>query len=78
MCSIADNLYIYVNEIDFRQANQLTMSDRKTLLSLYELICHLVHLSEHQYLKQFCDAVEFLGASELLANLMVIGKRSRK
>lgn len=49
------------------------MDERKTLLSLYELICHLVHLNDQQYLTQFCDAVDILGASELLANLMVIG-----
>lgn len=50
------------------------MGERKTLLSLYELICHLVHLNEHQYLKQFCKAVELLEASELLANMLVIGE----
>lgn len=44
----------------------------KTLVSMYELVCHLVHLSE-QFLSQFCDSVEILGATDLLVGFISQG-----
>lgn len=41
----------------------------KTLSSLYELICHLIHLND-SFLTQFCDALAILGASNLLVQFI--------
>lgn len=53
--------------------NSLTDDEFRTLLNLYELVCHLVHLSD-QFLTQFCDAVAILGANELLVKFISNGK----
>ncbi|XP_059618657.1 serine/threonine-protein kinase fused [Phlebotomus argentipes] len=47
----------------------LSQDDIKTLASLYELVCHLVHLSDC-CLSQFCDALVVLGATQLLVNFI--------
>lgn len=57
----------------FRQLKMLTSTEVKTLVSLYELVCHLVHLNE-QFLSQFCDSVEILGATDLLVGFISQGK----
>lgn len=50
----------------------LSMEELKTLVSLYELTCHLVHLNE-QFLAQFCDSVNII-ASDLLVHFLAFGK----
>lgn len=53
--------------------NKITSDELITLRSLYELVCHLVHLND-QFLSQFCDAVAILGANELLINFISNGE----
>lgn len=57
----------------FRKIQKLTSDELITLRSLYELVCHLVHLND-QFLSQFCDAVAILGANELLINFISNGE----
>lgn len=59
----------------YRQLKFLTSTEVNTLVSLYELVCHLVHLNE-QFLTQFCDSVEILGATDLLVGFISQGKRA--
>ncbi|XP_055710475.1 serine/threonine-protein kinase fused [Phlebotomus papatasi] len=47
----------------------LSQDEIKTLACLYELVCHLVHLSDC-CLSQFCDALAVLGATKLLVNFI--------
>lgn len=47
----------------------LTEEDIKTLSSLYELVCHLIHMND-SFLTQFCDALAILGASNLLVQFI--------
>lgn len=51
----------------------LTEEDIKTLSSLYDLVCHLVHLND-SFLTQFCDALAILGASNLLVQFISGGE----
>lgn len=53
----------------------LTEEDIKTLSSLYELVCHLIHMND-SFLTQFCDALAILGASNLLVQFISGGKQS--
>ncbi|KAG4065174.1 hypothetical protein HA402_007571 [Bradysia odoriphaga] len=53
----------------FRQLKLLSLTEVKTLVSMYELVCHLVHLNE-QFLSQFCDSVEILGTTDLLVGFI--------
>lgn len=62
-----------ISDFLFRQLKMLSSAEVKTLVSLYELVCHLVHLNE-QFLSQFCDSVEILGATELLVGFISQGK----
>lgn len=60
-------------KMSLRQLKLLSSTEVKTLVSLYELVCHLVHLNE-QFLSQFCDSVEILGATDLLVGFISQGK----
>lgn len=51
----------------------LTDEDIKTLSSLYDLVCHLIHLND-SFLTQFCDALAILGASNLLVQFISGGE----
>lgn len=62
------------NIFSSRQLKFLSLTEVKTLVSLYELVCHLVHLNE-QFLSQFCDSVEILGATDLLVGFISQGKK---
>lgn len=64
-----------INCFPFRQLKLLTSTEVKTLVSLYELVCHLVHLND-QFLSQFCDSVEILGATELLVGFISQGNEA--
>lgn len=55
-----------------RQLKFLSLTEVKTLVSMYELVCHLVHLNE-QFLSQFCDSVEILGTTDLLVGFISQG-----
>lgn len=55
----------------------LTAEDVKTLSSLYELVCHLIHMND-SFLTQFCDALAILGASNLLVQFISGGKWQAK
>lgn len=50
------------------------MEELRTLASVYELTCHLVHL-DVEFLMQFCAIVEFI-ASDVLIHLLSAGKRT--
>ncbi|XP_016986805.1 serine/threonine-protein kinase fused [Drosophila rhopaloa] len=52
-----------------RSIPELTVEELETACSLYELVCHLVHLQQ-QFLTQFCDAVAILAASDLFLNFL--------
>ncbi|XP_016967044.1 serine/threonine-protein kinase fused [Drosophila biarmipes] len=52
-----------------RSIPELTIEELETACSLYELVCHLVHLQQ-QFLTQFCDAVAILAASDLFLNFL--------
>lgn len=56
-----------------RTIDQISRDELRTVLSLYELVCHLVHLND-QFLSQFCDAVAILGVNHLLVNFLTNGK----
>lgn len=56
-----------------RSIPELTVEELETACSLYELVCHLVHLQQ-QFLTQFCDAVAILAASDLFLNFLTHGK----
>lgn len=48
----------------------------KTLTSIYQLICHLIHLND-DFLPQLCDAV-FILAMDLLRHILRDGKYSNQ
>ncbi|GAB0095339.1 Serine/threonine-protein kinase fused [Sergentomyia squamirostris] len=52
-----------------KMLRDLSHDEIKTLASLYELVCHLIHLSD-SCLSQFCDALAVLGATKLLVNFI--------
>ncbi|XP_017088363.2 serine/threonine-protein kinase fused [Drosophila bipectinata] len=52
-----------------RSIPDLTEEELETASSLYELVCHLVHLQQ-AFLSQFCDAVAILSANELFLNFL--------
>ncbi|XP_017015606.2 serine/threonine-protein kinase fused [Drosophila takahashii] len=52
-----------------RSIPELTLEELQTACSLYELVCHLVHLQQ-QFLTQFCDAVAILAAGDLFLNFL--------
>lgn len=54
------------NLFHFSSIGLLSGEDLRTLSSLYELVCHLVHLGT-QFLSQFCDAIAILGADEIFS-----------
>lgn len=54
----------------------LTDDDLKALSTLYELVCHLIHLND-AFLTQFCDALVILRASNLLVQFIAGGKWRR-
>lgn len=55
-----------------RRMSSMKLEEVKTLSSLYELVCHLVHSGE-SFLTQFCDAIAVLGADKLLVNFLSSG-----
>lgn len=52
-----------------RQVSTLDNDEIKTLISVYDLICYLIHMGDI-FLNQFCDAIEILGAKELFVNFI--------
>lgn len=52
--------------------NDLSAEQLKTLKSIYELICHLMHLDE-QFSEQFCLSV-YIIASDLLRHILADGE----
>lgn len=52
-----------------RSIPELSEEELETASSLYELVCHLVHLQQ-AFLSQFCDAVAILSANELFLNFL--------
>lgn len=55
--------------------SDLTKEQMKTLTSIYELVCHLMHLEKENFLPQFCDSV-YIIASDLLQHILSDGKHS--
>lgn len=47
-------------------------SDLKTLASIYELVCYLIHF-DYNFVDQLCDSIQFI-AKELLPHLLSDGK----
>ncbi|KAH8420453.1 hypothetical protein KR009_010564 [Drosophila setifemur] len=58
-----------------RSIPDLSPEELETACSLYELVCHLVHLQQ-AFLSQFCDAVSILSAHDLFLNFLTHGRRS--
>uniref|UniRef100_A0A182PDH4 non-specific serine/threonine protein kinase n=1 Tax=Anopheles epiroticus TaxID=199890 RepID=A0A182PDH4_9DIPT len=54
-----------------RQLATLDNDDIKTLVAVYDLMCHLIHMGDI-FLNQFCDAIEILGAKELFVNFITV------
>lgn len=52
--------------------NEATVDDMKTLTSIYELVCYLIHLNNN-FLAQFCDSM-YIIANDLLKHLISDGK----
>lgn len=50
----------------------LSVEQLKTLKSIYELVCYLIHLNDN-FLAQFCDSV-YIIANDLLRNLLSDGE----
>lgn len=57
--------------LDFRKMSDLSVDQLKTLTSIYELVCYLIHLNEH-FLAQFCDSV-YIIANDLLRHFLSDG-----
>lgn len=57
--------------LDFRKMSDLSVDQLKTLTSIYELVCFLIHLNEH-FLAQFCDSV-YIIANDLLRHFLSDG-----
>lgn len=47
-------------------------SDIKTLASIYELVCYLIHF-DYNFVDQLCDSIQFI-AKELIPHLLSDGK----
>lgn len=56
-----------------RSVSDLTAEEMNTACSLYELVCHLVHLQQ-QFLSQFCDAVAILAVNDMFISFLTHGK----
>lgn len=56
--------------------NDMSNDHLKTLTSIYQLICHLIHLND-DFLPQLCDAV-FILAMDLLRHILRDGKYSNQ
>lgn len=56
-----------------RSVSELSDEEMSTACSLYELVCHLVHL-QHQFLNQFCDAVAILAVNDMFINFLTHGE----
>ncbi|TDG41309.1 hypothetical protein AWZ03_012271 [Drosophila navojoa] len=52
-----------------RSVSDLTAEEMNTACSLYELVCHLVHLQQ-QFLSQFCDAVAILAVNDMFISFL--------
>ncbi|KAH8284359.1 hypothetical protein KR018_004915 [Drosophila ironensis] len=52
-----------------RSIPELSEEELETASSLYELVCHLVHLQQ-AFLSQFCDAVAILAANDLFLSFL--------
>ncbi|XP_058448995.1 serine/threonine-protein kinase fused [Malaya genurostris] len=57
------------SDASIRQLSSLDNDEVKTLTAVYDLICFLVHSGEN-FLNQFCDAIEILGAKELFVSFI--------
>lgn len=55
--------------LTYRNIEDLSAEELKTLSCLYELVCNLVH-SNSSFLDQFCDAIAILGVNDLLINII--------
>lgn len=55
--------------LTYRNLNDLSPEELKTVSCLYELVCNLVH-SNSLFLDQFCDAIAILGVNDLLINII--------
>lgn len=61
-------------EISYRKLSDLSIEELKTLTTIYELVCHLMHMNECSFLAQFCDSV-YIIASDLLRHIFANGMR---
>lgn len=52
--------------------SDLSVDELKTLASIYELVCYLIHL-DFDFVAQFCDSV-YIIANDLLRHLLSDGK----
>lgn len=55
----------------FRRMSDLTANQVKTLSSIYELACYLIHSNEN-FLEQFCDSM-YMIANDLLRHFLKNG-----
>lgn len=56
----------------FRRMSDLSVDELKTLASIYELVCYLIHL-DYDFVAQFCDSV-YIIANDLLRHLLSDGE----
>lgn len=59
----------------FRTIETLSSAEIKTLSSLYELVCHLVHLND-RFLSQLCDAIVGLRVESIFTDFLSTNKES--
>ncbi|XP_058811585.1 serine/threonine-protein kinase fused isoform X2 [Topomyia yanbarensis] len=65
----APAIHLTRSDSSIRQLSSLDTDEVKTLTAVYDLICFLIHSGEN-FLNQFCDAIEILGAKELFVSFI--------
>lgn len=61
----------------YRGMYELSSEQMKTLRTIYELVCHLMHSSDCSFLLHFCESV-YVIADDLLRHFYANGMCSRK
>lgn len=56
---------------NFRKMSDLSVDELKTLASIYELVCYLIHI-DYDFVTQLCDSV-YIIANDLLRHLLSDG-----
>lgn len=72
-CLNKKKLRVFIFMIFFihRKMSDLSVDELKTLTSIYELVCYLLHLNDN-FLSQFCDSL-YIMANDLLSHFLSDG-----